>query len=75
MSQIIDLLLTKETLFPISKDLILIKDIKINLQVLNMFFHGFAVDQHIIKENQNELSKIGSEDFIHECLKRGRRVC
>lgn len=30
-----------------------------------------TIDEYIIKENQNELSKVSDEDLIHQTLKGG----
>ena len=33
------------------------------------------MDEDIIKEDQNEVSQVGPEYFIHQCLECGRRIC
>ena len=40
-----------------------------------MLSSGFTIDEDIIKEDQNEVSQVGPEYFIHQCLECGRGIC
>ena len=35
----------------------------------------FTIDEDIIKEDQNEVSQVGPEYCIHQCLECGRSSC
>ena len=45
------------------------------IQMLEMLSLGFTIDEDIIKEDQNEVSLVGPEYFIHQCLECGRSIC
>ena len=44
------------------------------IQMMEMLSPGFTIDEDIIKEDQNEFSKVGPKYFIHQCLKCGRSI-
>ena len=33
-----------------------------------------AVNQNVVKENENEPAEMGAQHFVHECLERSRGV-
>ena len=45
------------------------------IQMLEMLNPCFTIDEDIIKEDQNEVSQVGPEYFIHQCLECGRSTC
>ena len=42
--------------------------------MLEMLNPCFTIDKDIIKEDQNEVSQVGTKYFIHQCLECGRRI-
>ena len=51
------------------------KKLQYKIQMLEMLSSGFTIDEDIIKEDQNEVSQVGSEYLIHQFLERGRGIC
>ena len=45
------------------------------IQMLEMLIPCFSIDENSIKEDQNEVSQVGLEYFIHQCLECGRSIC
>ena len=42
--------------------------------MLEMLNPCFTINEDIIKEVQNEVSQVGPEYFIHQCMECGRRI-
>ena len=42
--------------------------------MLEMLSPCFTIDEDTIKEDQNEVSQVGPELFIHQCVKCGGRI-
>lgn len=51
-----------------------IEEIENMANVVNMLNPCAAVNQYIIKENQDEFTEMGLEYLIHQGLKRGRSI-
>ena len=45
------------------------------IQMLDMLNPCFTIDEDIIKEDQNKVSQVGTEYFIHQFLECGRSNC
>ena len=51
------------------------KKLQYKIQMLEMLCPCFTINEDIIKEDHNEVSQVGSESFIHQCLECGRSIC
>ena len=55
-------------------EMMITKMLQYKIQMLEMLSPGFTIDEDIIKEDQNEVSQVGMEYFIHQGLECGRRI-
>ena len=54
--------------------MVIIEKLQYKIQMMEMLSPCFIIDEDIIKEDQNEVSQVGPEYFIHQCLECRRSI-
>ena len=74
MPEILYFLLPKNTFRLFGIEMMITEKLQYKIQMLEMLNPGFTIDEDIIKEDQNEVSQVGTEYFIHQFLECGRSI-
>ena len=74
MPKILYFLLPKNTFILFGTDMMITEKLQYKIQMLDMLNLCSTTDEDIIKEDQNEVSQVGPEYFIHQCLECGRTI-
>ena len=55
-------------------DMMIKENLQYKIHMLEMLIPCFTIDEDIIKEDHNEVSQVGMENFIHQFLESGRSI-
>lgn len=72
MAQVMELLLSKCALGELNLEIMILKELKYQWNMLNMILKGVAVDKYIIYEHHYTLPEQGCQNMIHDILECSR---
>ena len=75
MPDILYFFLPKNTFRLFGTKMMITEKLQYRIRMLEMLSPCFTIYEDIIKEDQNEVSQVGSKYFIHQFLERGKGIC